>query len=65
MITKLCVDPNKQTVTRVYPEKKDGTQPKPEIFEFDCDWVPEPRTASAMRVGASLVGGGLSVLYML
>ena len=64
--TKLCVDITKKTVTRVYPEKKDGETPKPETFEFDCDWVPPPPSESgALRNGASLAVAVASALYML
>ena len=32
MKTRLCVDMTKKTVTRVYPENKEGDAPKPETF---------------------------------
>ena len=64
--TKLCVDKTKKTVTRVYPKNKEGDEPKPETFEFDCFWTPPPRTEEgALRNGVSVAFAVASSFYML
>ena len=65
MKTRLCVDMTKKTVTRVYPANKDGDEPKPETFEFDCDYTWPPRTMSALKNGASLMFAAASASYFL
>ena len=63
--TKLCVDKTKKTVTRVYPKNKDGDEPKPETFEFDCSWTPPPKEEGAFRNGVSFIVAIVSSVYML
>ena len=56
----------KKTVSRVYPPDKNGDSPKPEVFEFDCNWTPPPRAdEGALKIGVSMVAAIASSAYML